>query len=86
MNYSAFLVFFCLSSFFFFFFVSRSTYSNIFAFVAGVIEGETKFLVVYPHRSAFSLFSHNLLRHVPKASGRSRDPVHVKGVGDATII
>ena len=85
MNYSAFLVFFCLSSFFFFF-VSHSTYSNIFAFVAGVIEGETKFLAVYPHRSAFSLFSHNLLRPVPKASGHSRDPVHVKGVGDSTVL
>lgn len=86
MNYSAFLVFFCLSSFFFLFFVSRSTYSNIFAFVAGVIEGETKFLVVDPHRSAFSLFSHNLLRRVPKASARSRDPVHVKGVGGTTVL
>ena len=83
MNYSAFLVFFfvCLI-----FFASHSADSDVFAFVAGVIEGETKFLVVYPHRSAFSLFSHNLLRRVPKASGRSRDPVHVKGVGDTTVL
>ena len=78
--------FVCLLLSFFFFFVSRSTYSNIFAFVAGVIEGETKFLVVYPHRSAFSLFSHNLLRRVLKAPGHSRDPVLVKGVGDTTVL
>ena len=81
MNYSAFLVF-CLFVFFFFF-ASHCTYSNVFAFVAGVIEGEAKFLAVDPHRSAFSLFSHNLLRPVPKASG---NPVHVKGVGDTTVL
>ena len=69
-----------------FFFVSHSTYSNIFAFVAGVIEGETKFLAVDPRRSAFSLFSHNLLCRVPKAPGHSRDPVLVKGVGDTTVL
>lgn len=87
MFYSAFLVFFVwLSSSFFFFFASHSTYSNVFAFVAGVIEGETKFLAVDPHRSVFSLFSHNLLRRVPKASGRSRDPLLVKGVGDTTAL
>ena len=79
--------FLCLSSsfFFFFFFASHSTYSNVFAFVAGVIEGETKFLAVDPHRSVFSLFSPNLLRRVPKASGRSRDPLLAKGVGDTTV-
>lgn len=81
-----FLSFFCLSSLSFFFFASHFTYSNIFAFVAGVIEGETKFLAVDPRRSAFSLFSHNLLCRVPKAPGHSRDPVLVKGVGDTTIL
>ena len=84
MNYSAFLVF-CLFVFFFFF-ASHCTYSNVFAFVAGVIEGEAKFLAVDPHRSAFSLFSHNLLRRVLKAPGHSRDPVLVKGVGDTTVL
>lgn len=79
-----FLSFVCLSSSFFF--ASHCTYSNVFAFVARVIEGEAKFLAFDPHRTAFSLFSHNLLRHVPKASGRSRDPVHVKGVGDTTVL
>ena len=36
--------------------------------------------------NAFSLFSHNLLRRVPKAPGHSGDPVHVKGVGDTTVL